>query len=338
MLFDNRGKNIMKNGDIVGNYKIVLELGRGSFGIVYEVKDVNKKKIYAMKMEISKENTNSQLKNEYAAYRTLAGCFGIPKVYAFGVHQKRYYLVLDRLGVSLQSIFEKRGKCFSIKTICLIGKKIIQCLKEIHEKGKLYRDMKPENILVDYSDSKQLYLVDFGMSKDYLDPSTNEHIPLINNKKLTGTARYASVNTHAGLEQSRRDDLENLGYVLVYFAQGTLPWVGIQAPTGKEKYRMIAKKKASVSNEVLCQGITGEKYFIRYFKYVKGLKFNDEPDYKFLISIFDKILHKYKYTDDSRYDWICVDGSESSADGKKTKKGGIWKRFKDILSGCHSEK
>src|SRR5271169_5646325 len=116
----------------------------------------------------------------------------------------------------------------------------------------------------------QVNVIDFGLAKKYRDPKTHLHIPYKENKNLTGTARYASINTHLGIEQSRRDDLESLGYVLMYFSRGSLPWQGLKANTKKQKYEKISDKKMSTQVEVLCRGFPSE--FATYLSYCRSLR------------------------------------------------------------------
>ena len=123
-------------------------------------------------------------------------------------------------------------------------------------------------------------------------------------KNLTGTARYASINAHLGIEQSRRDDMESLGYVLMYFNRGSLPWQGLKAATKKQKYEKISEKKMSTPVEVLCKGFPAE--FAMYLNYCRGLRFEEGPDYMYLRQLFRILFrtlnHQYDYT----FDWTML--------------------------------
>ena len=137
----------------------------------------------------------------------------------------------------------------------------IQMLTRIetcHKYSYLHRDIKPENFLIGSGEvSNIIYLIDYGLCKKYRNPKTNNHISYKENRNLTGTARYVSINTHLGVEQSRRDDLESIAYVLIYFLKGNLPWKGIKG--GGDKYTKIMEKKLQIPSEVLCKGLPGIK-------------------------------------------------------------------------------
>ena len=155
-----------------------------------------------------------------------------------------------------------------------------------------------------------VYIIDFGLAKKYRDARTHQHIPYRENKNLTGTARYASINTHLGIEQSRRDDLESLGYVLMYFNLGSLPWQGLKAATKKQKYERISEKKMSTPIEVLCKGFPTE--FATYVNYCRSLRFDDKPDYAYLRQLFRNLFHRHGYAYDYIFDWnlLKINGRE----------------------------
>jgi len=150
------------------------------------------------------------------------------------------------LGQNLEELLNLCNRKLSVKTILMIADQAISILEYLHTKGVLHRDIKPANLLMGLGKKSNLvHFIDFGLSKRFKDSKTNQHIPFRENKQLTGTARYVSINTHKGIEQSRRDDLESLGYVLIYLFRGSLPWQGLKAKTKLEKYSKILEKKGA---------------------------------------------------------------------------------------------
>lgn len=177
----------------------------------------------------------------------------------------------------------------------------------------IYRDIKPDNFLVGRGPGKSaniVHVVDFGMAKQYRDPRTKQHIPYRERKSLSGTARYMSINTHLGREQSRRDDLEALGHVFLYFLRGSLPWQGLKAATNKQKYEKIGEKKQSTSIKDLCDGLPEE--FGIYLNYVRKLGFEETPDYDFLRELFSKVLRDMGEVDDGVYDWLMMNNGKGT--------------------------
>ncbi|KAM0064461.1 putative protein kinase CK1-CK1 family [Helianthus debilis subsp. tardiflorus] len=179
----------------------------------------------------------------------------------------------------------------------------------MHARGFLHRDLKPDNFLMGLGrKANQVYAIDFGLAKKYRDLQTHKHIPYRENKNLTGTARYASVNTHLGVEQSRRDDLESLGYVLMYFIRGSLPWQGLKAGNKKQKYDRISEKKMLTPVEVLCKSYPSE--FTSYFHYCRSLRFEDKPDYSYLKRLFRDLFIREGYQFDYVFDWTVLKYSQ----------------------------
>ncbi|KEH37488.1 casein kinase I-like protein [Medicago truncatula] len=212
---------------------------------------------------------------------------------------------MDLLGPSLEEMFNFCSRKLSLKTVLMLAEQMIKRVEFVHSKSLLHRDIKPDNFLMGLGKREnQVYCIDFGLAKKYRDSTTHQHIPYRENKNLTGTARYASMNTHLGIEQSRRDDLESVGYVLMYFLRGSLPWQGLQARTKREKYEKISEKKVSTSIEALCRGYPTE--FASYFHYCRSLRFDDRPDYAYLKRIFRDLFIREGFQSDYIFDWTIL--------------------------------
>ncbi|KAI8609379.1 kinase-like domain-containing protein [Chytriomyces sp. MP71] len=269
---------------VANKYRIGRKLGSGSFGEIYHGTHVATGQELAIKLESTKSK-HPQLEFEARVYKALASGAGVPNMYHFNIEGEYYCMVIDLLGPSLEDLFNFCDRKFSIKTVLLLASQMITRIEYMHNKNFLHRDIKPDNFLMGLGrTSNMVHVIDFGLAKKYRDSRTHVHIPYKENKSLTGTARYASVNTHLGVEQSRRDDLESIGYLLMYFCRGSLPWQGLKAATKKQKYERIRDKKMSTSPEMLCQG--NPKEFEVYLNYVRGLRFEDKPDYAFLKKLF----------------------------------------------------
>ncbi|KAI8614847.1 kinase-like domain-containing protein [Chytriomyces sp. MP71] len=299
------------------HYKVGKKIGEGSFGVIYEGLNMLNNVPIAIKFEPRKSDA-PQLRDEYKTYRLLANSIGIPNAYYFGQEGLHNVLCIDLLGPSLEDMFDLCHRKFSVKTTCMVAKQMISRVQTIHEKNLIYRDIKPDNFLIGPHSathphpSSMVYMVDFGMAKQYRDPKTKVHIPYREKKSLSGTARYMSINTHLGREQSRRDDLEALGHVFFYFLRGSLPWQGLKAATNKQKYEKIGEKKQNTPIKELCEGHPEE--FNIYQNYVRDLKFDAEPDYELLKGLMNKVLAKNGFIDDGIYDWMI------ELDHQRTKK------------------
>ncbi|XP_062213583.1 uncharacterized protein LOC133914495 [Phragmites australis] len=294
----------------VGNkYRLGRKLGSGSFGEIYLGTNVQTNEEVAIKLE-SVKTKHPQLLYESKLYRILQGGTGIPNVKWFGVEGDYNVLVMDLLGPSLEDLFSFCNRKLSLKTVLMLADQMINRVEYVHIKSFLHRDIKPDNFLMGLGKrANQVYMIDFGLAKKYMDTSTHQHIPYRENKNLTGTARYASVNTHLGIEQSRRDDLESLGYVLMYFLKGSLPWQGLKAGTKKQKYEKISERKIATSIEALCRGYPTE--FVSYFHYCRSLRFEDVPDYQYLKRLFRDLFIREGFQFDYVFDWTILKYQQS---------------------------
>lgn len=269
----------------VGNkYRLGRKIGSGSFGDIYLGTTINTGEEVAIKLECIRTK-HPQLHIESKFYKTMQGGIGIPRIIWCGSEGDYNVMVMELLGPSLEDLFNFCSRRFSLKTVLLLADQMISRIDYIHSRDFIHRDIKPDNFLMGIGrHCNKLFLIDFGLAKKFRDPHTRHHIVYREDKNLTGTARYASINAHLGIEQSRRDDMESLGYVMMYFNRGVLPWQGMKANTKQQKYEKISEKKMSTPIEVLCKGSPAE--FSMYLNYCRSLRFEEQPDYMYLRQLF----------------------------------------------------
>jgi serine/threonine protein kinase len=296
---------------IVINNKYVLgkQLGVGSFGEIYigidaSVPADSPDKLVAIKLELKNKEVQL-LTSEASIYRYLyRENKGVPKIYWSGVQDDYNVMVIEMLGPNLENLLGLCGHHFTLKTVLGLAQEIIKKIHYVHARGIIHRDIKPENFLIGLN-SNNVHIIDFGLCK-FFKRKDNTHIPLITNKKLVGTIRYTSLNAHLGYELSRRDDMESIGYMLIYFIRGKLPWQGLcqKDMTRDAKYQMIYECKKNTTNEQLCQGLPKE--FKTYMDYVKSLDFVEKPNYNYLYNLFTQLYKKSGFLYDDVYDWTSV--------------------------------
>jgi serine/threonine protein kinase len=280
-------------------YNLIKRIGSGSFGDVYLLKDKQTKINIASKIE-DFEGKKTKLECEKKIYSILHKdkVVNIPKIYNFLKTNKYHILNMELLGESLDKLFDNNNKVFNTNTVLKLGIEITKIIKNIHNCGIIHRDIKPNNFMVGEKDKSKIFIMDFGLSKIYI--KNDKHIEFITDKNIVGTARYISTNIHNGFEPSRRDDLESIIYMLIYFIKGKLPWQGLKKDKHKKQIEKIKEIKMSTNIEILCEDIP--KCFYEYLKYIKKLDFYDKPDYDFLINLF--INEAINLNLDLKFSWI----------------------------------
>lgn len=244
--------NTLINKTYLKKYQAISYINKGSFGSVFKGKNIQTNEYVAIKFEEKLQSERCLLEDEYRKLQYLTG-EGIPKVYNFGANKTHFILIEELLGVTLGELFDSCGNKFSLSTVCTLGIEMLKLIKRVHNKDYIHRDLKPDNFMFGKeANANKLYLIDFGLCRKYCSTKNKIHLTFKTGKKLTGTARYCSVYTHLGYEQSRRDDLESIGYLLILFLNGSLPWQGLRIKKRNEHYKAIGEKKESTSISQLC--------------------------------------------------------------------------------------
>ncbi len=326
----NKKNQILLKDLIAENFVTLTMIGKGAFGQIYLSYDMRDNIEVSIKKELKRAQKQPQLKTEAKIYQSLLNINsqdisgakalaqdevqGVPHFYGMGELVDCFYLIIEFLGPNLIELFNYCGyHKFTISTVCLLALQMMNRIEYLHKHNYIHRDIKPENFLIGTkSKSNIVFLLDFGLSKRYKNMKNHQHIPYREGRPLTGTARYVSINTHLGIEQSRRDDLESIGYLLIFFLKGSLPWQGLKA--GGDKYQRIMEKKLQIPTEILCFGLPDE--IVYYLNYCKSLRFEDRPDYDYLRGLFIKLLgtcnSMYGLTKEMlKFDWCFHDPSNS---------------------------
>jgi len=331
---------------IVGQkYRLVRKIGSGSFGDVYLGKNITNDEEVAVKLEslARVKAGHRQLLYEKTLYKILQGGVGIPHIQWYGtdvigVTTDRYpkapimttgmtnVMVMDLLGASLEDLFNFCSRRFTMKTVLMLADQMIDRIEYVHSKNFIHRHIKPDNMgMGTGKHSNTLFLVDFRLAKKYRDTKTRQHIPYREEQNLVGTARYASINAHLGIQQSRRDDMESMGYVLMYFNLGALPWEGLKAATERQKFEKISEKKMSTPVEVLCKGWPPE--FAIYLNYCRVLRFEEEPDYRYLRQLFRNLFRELNHQYDYMFDWTVLKQKKEAQTAAEGTAGELEQRF-----------
>lgn len=291
----------------LGQYKFNTKLGSGAFGNIYKGTDSKTGAPVAIKVETDKQGSTGQLKWEYQIYRQIGGtpipqtkvCW--PRAHAFGKDTKgNHVMVMDLLGPSLDEVLKTYGGKLPAGVVAYIADRCINLVRMFHNSGYIHRDLKPQNFVLQHTPSKypEILLIDYGLAKEYINKERNEHAPYINGRSMKGTVRYTSIGTHLGVDQSRRDDLQSLGYILIYLIKGQLPWQNLpRLADKKEDYAHILRHKMDTSFEQLVEGVSPpamQKALLEYLLLTNSLIYYETPDYDRLRSLFTPF--KYNFT------------------------------------------
>jgi len=292
-----------------GGFFRSCKVGSGVFGDVYSGTDANTGKEVALKFEPVAAKY-PQVLWEAEMYAMLNGQVGFPEVYMNGQEGLYNVIVMDLLGPSLEELLQSCGGKLTLKSVLMLAEQLILRLQTIHEQGIVHRDIKPGNFLMGRGTTAHtVHVVDFGFAQKYRDPATMQHVPYADGKKHVGTARFVSINTHLGIFQTRRDDLEAVGYMLLYLLRGSLPWQGLgpEEACGAGKYDKIMDAKMDTPVEVLCKGLLPE--FSAHLKYCRALGYEEEPDYNYLLRLWRTAFTRKTSLKESdfKFDWTSRD-------------------------------
>mmetsp|Transcript_18046 Transcript_18046/g.51300 ORF Transcript_18046/g.51300 Transcript_18046/m.51300 type:complete len:342 (+) Transcript_18046:54-1079(+) len=308
---------------IGGRYKSGPRIGAGSFGEVFLGNDQQTGAQVAIKTEPSTA-MHGCLEREVRAYRALSKSERVPRILWEGVGAlNSRVMVTELMGPSLADLLEFCGKRFSLKTTLMLMGQMLECLEAVHAAGLVHRDLKPDNFLIGLGEkASTVHIIDFGLSTAWIDRRTRDHVPYRENRGHVGTARYSSVGSHFGRQQSRRDDLESLGYLMLYFLQGSLPWQHAQlfCRDDKERLREIQDRKAAMTVDRLCHRHPPE--IAMYLRYARSLQFEECPDYMYMKNVLGDLFEERGYEDDGIFDWtILAHGLTESSERNKGAEG-----------------
>ena len=266
---------------INNRYKLLKRIGSGAFGLIFSAKNVNTNEVVAIKLEPTTQMDT--LTHEAAVLMKLSGIQGIPSLRFYGVPDHNRYMVIDLLGKSLQTVSNEHKKSVPIEIVQMYAKQMVQIIQAVHQRGFVHRDIKPPNFMTDSvsnenenKTSDKIFLIDFGMSRTYIDDKTKEHrCNKMRTTGIIGTPRYVSINVHDGNEPSRRDDLISVMYVLVYLVKGRLPWKAAASPES------VAQMKKKILPEELFLDMPPS--YLEIFKYLSTMSYEEAPKYSHII-------------------------------------------------------
>eukprot|EP01084_Bolivina_argentea_P172971 299595_1 len=276
----------------------IYTIGTGFYHDTYYGMDTSTNQHVAIKCNHhNNKHENVYLKWQYQKYKSMKGGLGIPNIHWFGQIDGYYIVIMDLFDATLKQLFTFCDRNFSLKTILMIANKLLLTIEHIHNTKNIYRNVNPMHFVVKQRD---IYFVGFGNVNYYINPKTQKHIRFMKGLRMKNVRRYASVNEHLGSQISRRDDLESIGYVLLYFlCNGKLPWSGLKRTSEKD---VIGETKINIPMEYLCKRFNIPKEFELYLTYCRTLKFEEKPNYDYLKQLFNDLNAQKEY-DKEQFIW-----------------------------------
>jgi len=333
-------ENKFLNKLIFGKYKINKKIGIGAQSIIFSGININNKELVALKFQKKSFFINENIEKEAYYLFQLKG-FGVPKIISFGHFGEYNVLIEELLGESLEELFEKnkkKEKVIILKDMLMAGIQLIDRIEYIHSNNIVHLDIKPSNFVVGYKDPSLIYIIDFGLSKKYKSSRTGKHVIFSKRKYFHGNIEFSSVNNMKGIVSSRRDDLESIGYMLIYLYENKLPWEEIEALNTIEMARKVFYIKKQISMNTLCKNLPKE--MTEFMVYIKSLKFDEKPNYNYLKNLLEIMLKKINNVNDLKFSWIKEDSNRRITPIKniKKRKSSPYIRILNNLNKCASER
>lgn len=266
---------------------------------------LNSRKKLAMKVEMASCPTQS-LKLEQTILQTLEGSIYFPQIKGAGFKTHFRYLVMDLFGPSLSNTRRQmKERHYTLSTTLRLGVYMLQCIEEFHKHGYVHCDIKPGNYLLQTDSPCPIVLIDYGLSRQYINPKTNQPFPEAKNAGFVGTSKYMSLQVHQGCDTCPRDDIISLCYSLVEMVGGKLPW----RLTGEEQMKKIIKMKKTLPLEEIFGSLPPQIQTI--YKYAMKLKYLDQPDYKLLFYLLNEAIEANNINEKDPYDWESFDEAKA---------------------------
>ena len=307
---NSRIKELIKKKIIFGKYQITKTIDKRNNLQVYEGKNISSGELLLIRFEQKSDKKKKGILETELHFLNQLKSPGFPEIKKIGYFENNIVSIQALLGQSLSQLFNKYYGNFKIKDITMIAIQILERIKFIHSQNILYCDINPNNFSIGIGRFQNIiYMTNFNYAKKYTKKDNLEHIKFNKSNNSIGNYIFSSINALRGVELSRRDDLESLGYMLIYFLKGELPWENIKCSDKTEKKRKIYQIKKNYDLSKLCDEIPEE--FKLYLNYVKSLKISEEPDYNYCFSLFYGIFKKMNIINDGIFSWFQEKKKES---------------------------